>query len=156
MGPSPPVGSFGPPALSASISSAAQTLSPDNRTLTLLFNNLSVHVQGSGPRADTAAGSLTVPLVGLSSSAFVKISFRGEAVIAGTGAVGRLNVEVNGFAQANGFSNPGASIQQELTVQLAPDFPAVVLNMVLSGQAFGADVTDSALVALDSIDLSLQ
>lgn len=156
MGPSLPSASFGPPALSASISSASQTLSPDSRTLSLLFSSLSVQVQGAGPRADTAAGSLTVPLVGMSSAAFVKISLRGEAMIAGSGAVGRLNVEVNGFAQTTGFSNPGASIQQELTMQFGPDVPAVVINVVLSGQVFGVDVNDSALVTLDSIDLSFQ
>jgi hypothetical protein len=92
----------------------------------------------------------------MTSSVFVKLMFRGEAVVMGPSAGGRLSVEVNGFSVGNGFSDPDTSIQQELSLQLGPATPEVVLNLSVSGQAFGAEGDASALVSIDSIDLTLE
>ncbi len=154
--PNPPAVHFGPVELSTSISSASQTLSPDGKVLSILFTGLSVQAQGTAPRAAALAGSLTVPLDGVTSPIFVKMDFRGDASATGTGASGRLGIEVNGVALGSGFSEPGGPIRQDFTLQLSPDAPFVVLNLVVSGQVFGADTAASAIVTLDSIDLTFQ
>lgn len=158
MGPAPTplTVRFGPAALSASISSTSQTFSPDRRVLSLLFTGLSIQVEGAGLRAAGLAGSLTVPLESVTAPVFVTMDFRGEATIVGAGATARLGIEVNGFHLGNSFSAPGAPIQQDLTLELRPDAPFVVINCVVSGQVFGADTAASAIVMLDSIDLSIQ
>ena len=122
----------------------------------MILAGLSVQVQGSGPRGGTAAGSLTVPLTGVASPTFVKMILRGEAAIAGSSANGRVTVEINGLGMASGFSEPGATIQQEFSLQISPVAPVIVLNFLVSCQAFGADANASALMSLDSLDLALE
>jgi hypothetical protein len=147
---------FGPAALSASVSSASQTVSPNGKVLSVLFNGVSVEVEAADTRAAAMAGSLMVPLESVTTPVFVKMDIRGEAAVVGAGATSRLGIEVNGFFLGNNSSTPGGPIQQDVTLELRPDAPFVVINCVLSGQVFGADPVASALVTLDSIDLSFE
>lgn len=64
---------FGPAALSALFSSASQTFSPDGKVLSVLFNGVSVEVEAAGTRAAAMAGSLMVPLEGVTTPVFIKM-----------------------------------------------------------------------------------
>jgi hypothetical protein len=150
-----PAVAFGTPELSPSLASTSQTLSPDGKVLSLLFAGLSAQAQASGTRGAVAAGSLAVPLTGVTSPVFIKIVLSGSAAILGAGASGRLDVQLNGFGVGTGFA-ADTPIQQALDLQLGSDVPIVILNLVLSSQVCGADAAGSALVALDTVDLTIQ
>jgi hypothetical protein len=121
----------------------------------LLFTGFSAQAQGSGLRGAVAAGSLAVPLTGVTSAIFVKVALRGSVVIAGPDASARLEVQANGFGLGSGFTEE-VTIEQDLDLQLGPDAPVVILNLLLSCQVFGAGATLSALITLDSVDLAIQ
>jgi hypothetical protein len=153
--PPAPAVAFGTVELSPALASTSQTVSPDGKVLSLIFTGLSAEAQEDGLRGAVAGGSLVIPLTGVTSSVFVKVTLRGTAVVAGPNASGRFDIRLNGFGLGSGFAED-AEIQQDLDLQLVPDFPVVVLNLLLSCQVFGTGATTSALVTLDTVDLEIQ
>lgn len=151
-----PTGGLEQAELSPTLSLSSQTLTQDARTLSIILSGLSAQAEGSGPRGSAAAGTLTVPVTNVTSTVFVKVAIRGEVAVASASAIGRVYTEINGFAVGSGFSDPGTVLQQELNLQLSPAAPVIVLNLLVSCQVFGPDANASALVNLDSVDITLQ
>ncbi|HSK80090.1 MAG TPA: hypothetical protein VLQ45_26790, partial [Thermoanaerobaculia bacterium] len=135
---------------------SGQTLSPDAKTLTILFTGLRAETKVDGLQAATAGVALMLPLTTVAGAPppVVKLDFRGDASPGGSGAFCWLGISTPAGSHGSFFS-ADAEVREELTVQVPARSPGLVVTVLLQCLATGADPGVSALLEIDSIDVTL-
>ncbi len=148
----PPPGPFTAPAVifSGNTGHLAQTPSPDNRALSLLFQGLRVEQQGGGNRSDANHLALRIPLT-VGNPTKLKAELRG-AIAAGRGVECRISLEgPDGRAVLRGRKMPQAYLKTYIPVSASDNELLLLIGLRCTGKA-GAH--PYFLAEIDSLDLS--
>lgn len=147
---------FSKAVIAAPYNNSSQTLSPDAKTLSILFTGLRAETKLDGLQAATAGVALMLPLTSAAGEPllFVKLDVRGDVSPGGSGSFCRLGISTLAGSNSSFFS-ADAAVQEELTLQLPARSPGLVVTVLLECLATGADPGASALLEIDSIDVTL-
>lgn len=135
----------------------SHTLSPDEKSISIIFDNFAVRLGPAGPPVATRMLSMTFPLAGGTVDAVAKVDFRGSAGLE-AGATGTAIFRVFGETHVlepllgPGDANPGDYVKQ--LVLKAPAGSNLDMTFVVIAERGGNTRGDTA-VTLDSIDISL-
>jgi len=134
----------------------SHSLAPDNKSISIMFDNLVVGLAAGGAPVAARTVSMTFPLAGGTADAAAKIELRGSAALEG-GATGTVIFRVFGETHVlepllePADPNPGDFIKQ--LVLKAPAGSSLDMTFIVVAER-GGNQSDTS-VTLDSLDLSL-
>ncbi len=147
---------FSKAVIAAPYNASGQTLSPDAKTLSILFTSLRAETKVDGLQAATAGVALMLPITTAAGEPrpVVKLDLRGDVSPGGSGAFCWLGISTPAGSHGSFFS-VAAEVREELAVQVPAHSPGLVVTVLLQCLATGADPGASALLEVDSIDVTL-
>jgi hypothetical protein len=133
------------------------SLSPDNRILSIHFDNLLVGIMPGGPPACSRTFTIVYPLVDAASEMELSIDFRG-AVLPKTGVTGNLALLVLGQTRVLDpilDSDDAGSYTKSLRIRVPAGRSDLPMTFVLSVEQSDNKQPGQALLTVDSVDLAL-